>query len=220
MKPIATELKVEQGSEEWLEARLGLCTASRFKDVIAKIAKGESAQRRNYKAEVMLEAITHRTPERFKSTAMQWGNDTEELAATRYMSKTGNIAETCGIFIHNDYKIGDSPDRLVSKDGCVEIKCFNSANHFQALKNNKMPPEHKPQVQGHMWLTSRQWCDFVSFDPDFPKHAQIFIERIYREETYIEMLKAEVLQFLSEVEKDIEFLNSYNQKEPAHAVST
>lgn len=206
---IATELVVEQGTDEWLEARLGRATASEFKNVITKIKTGEAAARRNYKVQLVLERINGKRAERFKTAAMEWGNETEELAATEYMLKTGNIVETCGIFLHNERMIGDSPDRLVDTDGTVEIKCFNSANHLEALKQNKMPKEHMPQVQGHMWMTNRKWCDFVSFDPDFPADAQLFIQRIYRDEDYIAMLQEELDQFLDEVDAEVEFVKSY-----------
>lgn len=213
-KAIATELQVEQGSEEWLAARLPLITASRFVDVLAK-NKGntEAAMRKNYRAEIVVARMTGKEPERFKSSAMAWGNDTEELAATTYMLKTGNVVNTAGIFIHNKMPFGDSPDRLVGDDGTVEIKCLNTANHIEVLKAGKMPAKHMPQVQGHIWLTDRKWCDFVSFDPDMPPAAQIFIERIERDDEYIAMLEEELTQFNKECEDDIAFLNSYGAKQ-------
>jgi len=66
-----------------------------------------------------------------------------------------------------------------------------------------------PQVQGRLWLTSRMWCDFVSFDPTLPENAQLFIERIERDDAYIENLKLEVALFLDEVEADVQFLQKY-----------
>lgn len=211
-KPVATELKVEQGGDEWLKARIGLITASEFYRVLSKVKNGEAADRRNYKAEKVVERMTGKTIDRFRSAAMQWGNDTEDLAATSYMLATGHLVEVAGIFIHNEYPIGDSPDRLVSKDGTVEIKCLNTANHIEVLKLGEMPKKHYPQVQGHIWMTDRKWCDFVSFDPDMPPAAQLFIQRIERDDTYInEVLIPELIKFNEEVEADIAFLNNYGK---------
>lgn len=208
----AKELDLSQGSDDWLEYRIGKATGSRFKDILLKpTGKGtEAAGRRNYKAEVVLQRLTGRTPDRFRSSAMEWGNETEELAATTYMLRSGNKVRTCGFFKHNEIEAGASPDRLVGDDGCIEIKCFNSSNHLLALKADRMPSEHMPQVQGHMWMTDRAWCDFVSFDPDFPAEAQIFIQRIYRDDEYISALDEAVRQFLTEVEADVEFIKGYS----------
>lgn len=217
-KPVATELKVEQGSDEWLQARIGLITASRFKDVLTLIKTGESAARRNYRAEVVVGRMTGKEQERFKSAPMQWGNETEELAATEYMLRSGNMVETAGIFVHNKYPFGDSPDRLVGTDGCVEIKCYNTANHIEVLKLGMMPREHLAQVQGHMWLANRQWCDFVSFDPDMPRMAQLYVQRIMRDDNYIAELEAELIKFNQECDDDITFLNNYGR--PVAAATT
>jgi hypothetical protein len=49
---------MEQRSEEWFQARLGLVTASRVADVLAKIKSGESASRRNYKIQLVSERLS------------------------------------------------------------------------------------------------------------------------------------------------------------------
>lgn len=214
MKAPFTELQLEQGSDEWLEARLGLPTGSRFKDVLSKIRTGEAAARRNYRAELVVEILTGAPVERYRNKAMEWGNDTEELAATEYMLRTGNVAEVCGFFCHNVHPLGISPDRkLKSLKGCVEIKCYEIANHIQALRTGRMPAEHKPQVQGEIWATGSEFCDFVSFAPELPPNAQLFIERIHREDTYINMLEAELVEFIAEVQEEVEFVKNYKLKE-------
>ena len=175
MTQIATELKVEQGTEEWLTLRLGLITGSRFKDVLTKIRYGEAAARRNYRAEIVVERLTGQAIERYRSKAMEWGNETEELAATAYMLQTGNVVETCGFFKHDEHEIGSSPDRrIIKQNGGVEIKCYEVANHIAALKSGHMPPEHKAQVQGEIWLPTWDFVDFVSFVPELPPNAQLF----------------------------------------------
>lgn len=217
-KPIATELEVEQGSDSWLEARLPLITASEFVNVLAKnLGKTEAAARKNYRAEKVIARMTGKQPDRFRSRAMEWGNDTEALAAMEYSLATGNTVREAGIFVHNELPIGDSPDRIVGDDGTVEIKCLNTANHIEVLKAGTMPKKHYPQVQGHIWMTGRKWCDFVSFDPDMPLSAQLFIERIHRDDEYINnVLIPELIRFNDEIEADIAFLNNYgNAKEAA-----
>lgn len=217
MKAIAEELVLEQRTDEWYLARLGLATASNFKDILAKTKAGtESAARRNYRAQLVLERLTGRTPDRFKSAAMEWGTETEDLARVQYLMLTDNKVEEAGLFRHPKLMAGASPDGRVTsgkEEGGLEIKCYNTANHILALRANQMPKEHIPQVQGQMWLGGWRWVDFVSFDPDMPENAQVFITRVMRDEEYIKMLTAEVTTFLAEVDEEVAFVQSYKRQE-------
>jgi hypothetical protein len=51
-----------------------------------------------------------------------------------------------------------------------------------------------------MWLTGREWCDFVSFDPRMPDDLQLYVQRIQRNPEYIAGLEREIITFLSEVD--------------------
>jgi predicted phage-related endonuclease len=209
MEPKTLEF-VEQRTQDWYEARLGKATASRFKDILATIGKGEAAARRNYRAQIVVERLTGNTPDRFNSAAMEWGSETEELAKTIYMMKTDIAVEDAGFYQHPTIAAGASPDGLIGTDGLLEIKCRNTANHIETLKTGYVPLEYIPQIQGQLWLTSRKWCDFVSFDPDMPENAQIFIRRINREEEYIQRLERQVITFLKEVDADVNYIKSYS----------
>lgn len=204
-------LEVEQRSDEWHAARLGKATASRFKDVMTIIQKGEAAARRNYRAQLVVERLTGRTGERFTSAAMEWGTDTEELARLRYMLITGNDVEDAGFYTHDALMAGASPDGMIGADGLLEIKCRNTANHIETLKVGGVPSEYIAQIQGQMWLTERKWCDFVSFDPDMPENAQFFTERVMRDNAYIQRLEEMVAQFLREVDAEVEFIKEYKR---------
>ena len=57
-----------------------------------------------------------------------------------------------------------------------------------------------PQVQGQLWITGREWCDFVSFDPRMPGPLKLYVQRIERDDAYIAALEAEVRLFLGEVD--------------------
>lgn len=198
-----------QGSEEWIKERLGKATASRFSDVMAKIRTGESAQRRNYRAQLVVERLTGVREDGFQSNDMQWGIDTEPLAAAAYMLATGNDVEECGFIQHASLMAGASPDRLIGAEGTLELKCPKTATHIAYLMADVVPSEYVPQMQGQMWIAGRKWCDFASFDPRMPQRSQLFIKRLERDEEYIKALEAEVILFLSEVDKEVEFLTNY-----------
>lgn len=200
---------VDQGTPEWFEARLGRATASRFGDIMSKIKTGESAQRKNYRAQLVSERLTGNKEDTFTSSAMVWGTETEPLARLRYSLKTGNNVEECGFFAHEELMAGASPDGLVEEDGTLEIKCPNTATHIETLRKQTVPYQYYWQVMGQLWMTNRKWCDFVSFDPRMPENAQFFTTRVYRDEGKIRELEMEVVDFLESVDLDVAFIKNY-----------
>lgn len=217
----ATEIDAEQRSDAWFAARLGRATASKFYDIIAGTKNGYAATRKNYRAELVIERLTGQRIDMYQNAAMLWGVETEDLARTTYMLKTGNIANECSFFAHNALMCGASPDGLVGDDGSIEIKAPNPATHIETLRLGSIPSKYVAQVQGQLWMTGRQWCDFVSFDPRLPENAQIFIQHVERDDEYIQMLEREVREFLAEVEEEVKFVENYklnNVKKEAAAV--
>jgi putative phage-type endonuclease len=206
---MATPIKAEQGSDEWLQARVGIATASRFTDIMATTRSGYSASRKNYMAELTVEQITGLPTETYKSSAMQWGTDNEPLARLQYELETGNEVEETSLWIDNLLPIGASPDGLIGKDGTLEIKCPNTATHLQTLMSEQVPYQYVAQVQGQLMLTERNWCDFVSYDPRLPENAQMIIIRVERDEVFIEKLLKELTLFLDEVDEQVKFVKEY-----------
>lgn len=208
MVAIAEEVIVDQNTDGWFDIRRPLVTSSELNNVLMDESK---AGYRNYHAQKVLEIMTGITPERFKGNKYtDWGHDTEDLAATMYSLETGNEVRKCGIFVHKWLALGDSPDLMVvGQRGTVEIKSKNSANHLIILKTRKLPNEYKAQVQNHIQMTDSDWCDFVSFDPDFPPNAQLVIIRVYKDEAYCKKLNLEVSLFMDSVNEDIKYLNEY-----------
>lgn len=202
-------MQPEQRTDEWFKARLGRATASRFKDIMLTIKSGEAAGRKNYRAELVAERLTGVKDETWTSSAMQWGIDNEPLARLRYELLTENIVEECGFFTHESLMAGASPDGLIGEDGLLEIKCPNTATHIETLKSQELPYQYYWQVMGQMWITGREWCDFVSFDPRMPKNAQIFIKTVERDTVAIERLERDVVTFLREVSADEQFIRQY-----------
>ena len=196
---------MQQRTPEWFQARAGLVTASRFADVMAKIKSGESASRKNYRAQLVCERLTGHPQESFTSPAMMWGAEQEPFAKAAYEAQTGELIEEVGFIRHSELGAGASPDGCVGPKGLIETKCPNTATHIETLMHG-MSPGHVPQVQGQMWITGREWCDFVSFDPRMPEHMQLYIERIPRDDAYIANLEAEIIRFIAEIEETIEQL--------------
>jgi putative phage-type endonuclease len=192
---------MEQLSQEWFEARLGKVTASRVSDVLSTIKSGESATRRNYKLQLLTERLTKKKTESYMNQAMQDGIDREPIAREIYEHLKDVKVEETGFVQHPAIEMaGASPDGLVGDDGIIEIKCPIETTHTTNLLEKKLPSKYKPQVQFQLAATGRDWCDFISYNPNFePKH-QLVVVRVERDNDYIEKIEFEILKFLAEIE--------------------
>lgn len=194
-------MTIVQGSPEWFAQRLGKVTASRVADVIAKTKTGYSTSRENYMVELALERITGQRDEGYTNAAMQWGTETEPMARAAYEAHGGLLVSETGMVQHPRIAMaGASPDGLVDDCGLLEIKCPNSATHFQTLRSKKPAGKYVTQMQWQMACTGRAWCDFVSFDPRMPEWLQLFVTRIERDDKLIAEMETEVETFLAEVD--------------------
>lgn len=200
----------QQGSPEWLASRAGIPTASEFDSVMAKVKTGEAASRRNYRAKLVVERLTGKPVPTFLSAAMRQGTEREPDARMAYMVRTGNVVEQVGLCMHDELEAGASPDGLIDADGGLEIKCPELATHLEyiKLKPATAPAEYVWQVQGNLWITGRSWWEFVSYNPDFPEHLQLVIRRIRRDEAAIQLLEAEVKNFIEGVKTETEFIRN------------
>lgn len=199
---------MEQRTEEWFAARCGKVTASRVADIIAKTKTGPSASRENYLAQLVCERMTGKPAESYSNAAMQWGTDQEPFARAAYEGVKDVLVEEMGFAVHPTIEgAGASPDGLVGLFGLVEIKCPNTATHIQTLLDQKVPEKYITQMQWQMACTTRQWCDFVSFDPRMADGLQLFIKRVEYDPIYVAQLEKEVIFFLMEVEEKINKLN-------------
>ena len=196
------DLEIKQGTEEWHQIRLGKVTASRVSDVMSKIKSGESAGRKNYKMDLVVERLTNTPTSSFTNAAMAWGTETEPLARMAYEVHSGNFVETVAFIQHPSIEwFGCSPDGLIGSEGNLEIKCPNTSTHIDYLLAGVPPAKYVPQMQTQMACTGRLWTDFVSYDPRLPPELQLFVVRLDRDEAYIQQIEEEVKQFLDEVEQ-------------------
>ena len=192
---------IEQGTEDWFNLRYGWVTASRFKDVMAK---GQGKTRKSYMYQLAAEAISDMRQETFTNEYMEWGTETEPQARQMYEFISGNVVDQVSfIKLNEEKKIGCSPDGLIDCDGIIEIKCPKTTTQIETFLSGKMPTGHKGQVQGQLWISGRQWCDFVSFDPRIDGDASYFCVRVERDEDYIKELEAGCNAFHEELKEMI-----------------
>jgi putative phage-type endonuclease len=169
----------EQGSEEWLNARIGVITGTRLKQVLG-------TQSKNLLYELIAECLAPST-EMGMSEAMERGSLYESDARMLYESTTGYDIETVGLCIHDEYDwLGSSPDGLYKENnkyvGAIEIKCPNTKTHIEYLVEKKIPSEYKAQVLQYFIVNDDlEWLDVVSYDPRIQlPEMQMSIVRVYR----------------------------------------
>lgn len=199
---------MEQGSNEWLAARAGKFTGSRFADLMAVTKSGPSASRINLIVTLALERLTGEPEQSFQNDAMRRGTELEPFARGAYEAHTGDLVEQVAFLAHpaHDF-VGVSPDGLVASDGMTEFKCpASQAKHLAALRDGAHAKEYRWQVQGQLWVSGRAWCDVVSFDPRFPDGLQLAITRVARDETAIKQLEQACITANAEVETVVEEL--------------
>lgn len=179
-----------QGTDEWLAARLGIPTASRFATVMAK---GEGKTRREYMLKLLGERLTGEPADSYTNQHMERGKDMEAEARTKYEFLRDVECKQVG-FIRNGDR-GASPDSLVGDVGGCEIKTKLPHLQLDVLLRDRLPPEHLAQCQGFLWVAEREWVDFVSYWPRLP----LFVKRVHRDDAYIKNLSVEVEAFNDEL---------------------
>lgn len=190
----------EQGTETWLQCRLGIPTASMFSAVLAK---GEGKTRRSYMLKLASEIITGDVGETFQSGAMDRGKIMESEARELYSIIYDDPLSQVG-FIRNGTK-GASPDSLVGDKGGLEIKTQRADLLIETLLKDQFPPEHKAQCQGLLWVAEREWVDICVYWPRMP----LFVKRAVRDEAYIADLSKAVDVFNAELADLVEKVRKY-----------
>lgn len=165
-------IDVEQGSEEWLECRRGIPTASNFGRILTPKTGKPSTQAMGYVCELVAERYYCGSMDDLTgpaTAAMRNGLQMEPEARRWYEMQRGVRVDQVGFTTTDDGRMGASPDALVGDDGGVEIKCPMGKTQIQRLLDKELPSEYAPQVHGCMIVTGRRWWDFMSYFPGLPE---------------------------------------------------
>ena len=118
-------LNITQGDQEWLNARLGVITASEVYDILPdKRTAGHKAARKTYMNKLIGEVCTGYSEE-LNARALEWGRTNEEAAISAYEFASGNKVEKFAFAYKDESKrAGASPDfKIVGKNAGGENKC-------------------------------------------------------------------------------------------------
>jgi hypothetical protein len=167
---------LQQGTDEWLEARCGLLTASEMKLIVTPgtLKPASNEKERTHLWELLSQRLTKRVElNGYQSDAMLRGH-AEEAEARYLYEQHFEAVETVG-FITNSrwgFTLGYSPDGLVGDDGLIEVKSraakYQVETLVECLPKSTIPDEYKIQVQTALLITERKWCDFISYSNGMP----------------------------------------------------
>jgi len=164
----------DQGSDEWLQARCGLLTASEMKLIVTptlKLANNEKTRAHVY--ELLAQRINKYVEPTYIGDEMLRGHMDEveaRILYERHYAPTTNVG-----FITNDrhgFTIGCSPDALVGADGGIEAKSRRQKFQVETIIDihtlGSIPADFVAQVQTCLLVTERKWWDFLSYSGGMP----------------------------------------------------
>lgn len=189
-------IDVEQGSIEWLQAKLGMPSASEIDKVVTPLGK-LSKQSRGYAYRLVAERLLGRPLVNLDHIdAIASGKQLEPGAISFYEFDRGMDTAAVGFVLTDDGRVGASPDRLVGSDGLLECKAPLPQTQIAYLLES-FGTDYHCQRQCQLWVTERSFLDMMSYSRELPS----VIVRYYRDEPFIALLSDALEQFCDQLDE-------------------
>lgn len=180
----------EQGTDAWLQARLGKVTGSIMSKVITRTGKPSSSVD-DIVNRAVAELVMQVPDETFQSESMLRGKELEDQALDYFNFVYGHEFEKCGFMeaVDKDGKAlgyGVSPDGLCLKTMTgLELKCPEAHTHLAYLSSKELPDKYFQQVQAALMVSGFEKWVFGSYHPSFP----CFKVDVPRDEKFIALMR-------------------------------
>jgi hypothetical protein len=199
-------LDIIQNSDEWFNLRLGKATSSNFGKIMANYGKAFGNPAIEYGQRIALEKVTGVRDETssYSNAFMERGNELEPLAIDAYEQE--NFVEVLNGGFNDCGFLGDSPDGNIG-NGCLEVKSVIPNVQWKRIKKGGYDTSYKWQIQGHLWLGEKEWCDFVSYCPEMPEKHRLYTFRVYPDLQMIEQMKVRLAEFEEEVNNNVKLIS-------------
>lgn len=200
---------MKQGTKEWLDVRKLKFTASHANTIMA-MGKGLESLIDEMLADYYSSGTYEEYSQKFKSSAMQRGNDFEDKSRQIYELETGYSVDQVG-FVEISENIGCSPDGLIGKDGMVEFKNHGDTVFLKLMETKKIDKKYADQIQMQLYVTGRDWCDYFGFNPNFdPCYFKV---RIYPDIRVFEKLSKALPYAVNQLKKRKDALDKVIHKQ-------
>ena len=199
----------EQRSDSWFDAKCGRVTGTRFKPLMSGLTtKGFN----DLVADVMAEIITGNVEPTYSNDIMQRGLDLEPEARKEYENINSAQVDKAGFITpdeNNEFAewVGISPDGIIDSNfafdqwqSMLEIKCPLAKTHLGYIAAGKLPSDYVHQVQGQLFVTGLDYCDFMSYYPGMKP----FIIRVEPDKELFEKFSERLRIFIDQVKAGLE----------------
>ncbi len=216
-------LDVKQGTDEWLDARLGLVTASELDALITpgwKVKDLDSAGPRTYLYRKIAEAWLCHPVNSFGSFATEQGQLLEPEARPWFeLAHDCEVSTKAGFIVGDDKRCGCSPDGLIVdanyvdvSDGTeypqfssgLEIKCPQETNAVRYAIEGVLPADYELQIHGSLYVTGFSRWHFLSYHRTLPKFHTV----VERDESKCATIAKALAGFYARFDAEWERLNT------------
>lgn len=196
----------EQGSPKWLDARLGVGTASQSHALMPdkKTGKPKVAARKTYMNQLIGEVCTGYSEE-LNAKALEWGRSNEEAALAAFEFLSGKQIEKTSLTYKDESKrFAATPDALIIGEKCgVESKSpITPQVHIDFVLNGSIKDEYVSQCHFSIWVFNYDLWIFNSYHPRMKAKMSHFVT-IERDQKLIEYLDNEMPIFAKEMDEEL-----------------
>jgi putative phage-type endonuclease len=192
---------LEQGTDEWHDARRGIVTASVVGKLLTptlKVASNDTS--RGLTEALIAERITGWTEDTPMTSDMFRGVFAEPHARDLYSRHYAPATELGFMLREEDgWRLGYSPDGLVGDDGLIEVKAPRAKTHLRTILADEVPAFYMPQLQAGLLVSGRTWIDFVSYVGGMP----LYVKRVYRDPDWFDAIEAACIAFEATAAKTV-----------------
>jgi len=189
---------LDASGADWWQARAGRITASSFYLAFARYKSGANkgdwrADARDYAFSRAIERISGEplSEESFEPWEARRGRELEPEARAQHAFIHDLEISDGGVAVSDCGRFAASADGLIEPDGGAEYKAFlNPAKLRPLLLADQMPDEVWAQIQGGMWVTSRQWWHLGLYCPALAAIGRdLTVIPVQRDDAYIDKLE-------------------------------
>ena len=204
-----------QNTEEWFRARLGIPTSSAFVKIVTPGGDAtKSTVSETYMMKLLAEWLSGESEEGFSSSYMDRGYLTQPEALDYYGVIKDVTVEPVGFIMRDNELAGSSTDGLAGDElnektgeirkGIIEAKCPSGGVQVGFLLNDAVPRKYWPQIQGGLWVSGADFCDYISYHEKVPAG----ILRVERDESLISAIDFHVGGFIEKLLAQRELLEA------------